>query len=586
MQRSEEESMFFDEIKEIQTDVLVIGSGGAGLMAAIEARKYGGEVMMIDKVVLASNNNTRYSGGGLKAALPGILSQAYTKIFDTPSEHIEQALIHGEFMNDQDLIETLCYDAPARLLELKGLGVPHFGEIYLRIPYPHGTAIVKPLLKRAKEMGCKTSAGIVCVDLALSEDGKVVGIIGVDVHARKLVRISARATILATGGAGELFKRNDTTANTTGDGFAIAYRAGAALRDMEFMQFEPYVQAEQGLPMMDRHECEAEFYGVLKNKDGDDFLQNYIKTKTTRMTPFHEQYGYHLTDIRELVARAMATEVDEGRGDNGAVLFDLRHVDEGTWKSDLASQYTREVLLRGFDLKKNMVHVFPGAIHSLGGICITVDCETGLPGLYAAGECAGGVHGAARLGGDGLGEAIIFGARAGRAAARYARQAELPPAANVPAIIDYLRGVVVDDGGEGGREKIRKIKGRLQSVTWGAVSLLRNGKDLESAAAEIALIAQEVGAVRVNTPRKLKELLEARNMVMTASFMTNAALMRTESRGGHFRTDYPFRDDKNWFKNIFLKKSAAGDMSCTTRDVDDSKYPRLEFSKFGLEVRK
>jgi succinate dehydrogenase/fumarate reductase flavoprotein subunit len=215
-----------------------------------------------------------------------------------------------------------------------------------------------------------------------------------------------------------------------------------------------------------------------------------------------------------------------------------------------------------------------------------VDCETGVPGLYAAGECAGGVHGAARLGGDGLGEAIIFGARAGRAAARYSCQAELPPAANVPAIIDYLRGVVVDDGGEGGREKIRKIKERLQSVMWGAVSILRNGKDLEQAAADIALIEKEIGEVRVDTLRKLKELLEARNMVMTASFMSNAALMRKESRGGHFRTDYPFRDDKNWFKNILVKKSDAGFVSYSTRDIDDSKYPRLEFSKFGLEVRK
>ena len=120
---------------------------------------------------------------------------------------------------------------------------------------------------------------------------------------------------------------------------------------------------------------------------------------------------------------------------------------------------------------------------------------------------------------------------------------------------------------------------------WGAVSLLRNERDLESAAAEIALIAEEVGAVRVNTLRKLKELLEARNMIMTASLMTHAALMRTESRGGHFRTDYPYRDDKNWFKNIFIKKSGASDVSYTTREIDDSKYPRLKFSKFGLEVR-
>ncbi len=211
--------MVFDDIQEMKTDVLIVGSGGAGMMAAIEARKYGIDVIMIDKVVLATNNNTRYSGGGLKAALPGILSEAYTKIFDTPSEHVREALIHGEFINNQDLIETLCYDAPGRLLDLKELEVPHFGEIYLKIPYPHGTAIVKPLLKRVKTMGCKALAGVACVDLLLSDDQEVLGMIGIDIYRKKIVRIVSKATILATGGAGELFKRNDTTANTTGDGF-------------------------------------------------------------------------------------------------------------------------------------------------------------------------------------------------------------------------------------------------------------------------------------------------------------------------------------------------------------------------------
>jgi len=579
--------MSFQDIQRIKTDVLVVGSGGAGLMAAIEACKYGVNVTIIDKVVLASNNNTRYSGGGLKAALPGILSDAYTKIFETPSEHLRQALIHGEYMNDQELIETLCYDAPARFLDLKALGVPSFGEIYLKIPYPHGTAITRPLLKRAKAMGCKAIAGITCVDLLLSEGHRVVGMIGVDVYGKKIVRIDSKATILATGGAGELYKRNDTTTNTTGDGFSIAYRAGAALRDMEFMQFEPYVQAEAGLPMLDRHECQAEFYGILKNKVGDDFLQKYIESRTTGVTAFHQQYGYHLTDIRELVSRAMATEVNEGRGDKGAVLFDLRHVSEDLWKSDLASQYAREVLMRGFDPTKKMLHVFPGAIHSLGGIVINRDCETAHGGLYAAGECAGGVHRAARLGGNGLGEAIIFGARAGQAAACYAREVRKIKPANEKEVSHALKSFMVEDGRKGQRKKMQALKERLKTVLWGNVSMLRSEQGLRRALDELVELKNKVysGNLKVNTPRKVKEMLELRNMVQVATFMVTAALQRTESRGGHYRTDYPFRDDTNWLKNILIQKNSQGNDSYTFKDVDDAKYPHPSFSKFGVEVR-
>jgi len=581
-----EEPMFFEDIQEIKTDVLVVGSGAAGLMAAIEARKYGLEVMIIDKVVLATNNNSRYSGGGLKAALPGILSDAYTKIFDTPTEHLREALIHGEFMNDQELIETLCYEAPARLLDLRELGVPHFGEIYLKIPYPHGTALVKPMLNRVKEAGCRALAGVVCVDLLRSTDRSVTGMIGIHVYQKKILRIEAGATILATGGAGELFKRNDTTANTTGDGFAIAYRAGAALRDMEFVQFEPYIQAEQGLPMMDRHECEAEFYGILKNRDGKDFLQEYIESKTSGAAAFHEQYGYHLTDIRELVSRAMATEVYEGRGDQGAVLFDLRHVDDDKWQSDIASVYTREVLLRGFDIKEKMLHVFPGAIHSLGGISINNNCETELAGLFAAGECTGGVHGAARLGGDGLVDPIVYGARAGRAAGRYARSSGVSGAENESDILNFLRTVLVQNGGKDQRAKIQEMKNHLKTVMWEAASMLRNEEDLDRAITEVSSIQEQVlGDVKVNSLRKLKEFLEVRNMTLTASFIVNSALRRRESRGSHYRTDYPFRDDRNWLKNIFIQMGLDGKDTYSLRDVDDSRYTHLEFSKFGLEVR-
>ena len=235
---------------------------------------------------------------------------------------------------------------------------------------------------------------------------------------------------------------------------------------------------------MDRHECESEFYGILKNRESKDFLQEYIETKTAKTTAFHQQYGYHLTDIRELVARAMATEVNEGRGDRGAVFFDLRHVDDDKWQADIASEYTRQVLLRNFDIKEKMLHVFPGAIHNLGGISINKDGETGLTGLYAAGECAGGVHGAARLGGDALAEVIVYGARVGQAAAQFAQRAKRTVAVNEPDILKFVHGVL-RPGSTGQREKMIDLKRRLQEVMWDCASMLRNEKDLEGAVNEL-----------------------------------------------------------------------------------------------------
>jgi len=575
--------MHFRSEKEIRTDVCIIGTGGAGLRAAIEARRHGVEVLLMDKVVIGTNNNTRYSGGGFKAALPGILSSAYTKIFDSPREHFEAALIHGEYLNDQWLVETLCYDAPARLLELKDFQVEHFRDLYLKVPYPHGTGLVKPLINKIKEMGCKTRPGLVATDLSV-RDGVVKGLFGFDVYAGSWISIFAKSIILATGGAGEIFERNDTTANTTGDGYALAYSAGTTLRDMEIVQFEPYIQAEPGLPMMDRHECEAEFYGILRNRYGEDFLKNYLPPSKEALDAFHKQFGSHLTDIRERVARAMAQEVYAGRGDQGAVLFDLTHVPDEKWNADLASRYTRKVLLRGFDIKKKPLHVFPGAICTLGGIRINPFTETDIKGLFAAGEVAGGVHGAARLGGDALVETIVYGARAGKAAALHAlstpKPTSLPGSSRARKAFETFLANPASEAGNPAQ-----IKKRIKSIMWQKVGLLREGAGLRQALQEVRQIQEEaLPHLFAQTYRDLREAAEARNMVLVAEMVTRSALMREESRGAHYRLDFPYRDDRNWVKNIFLSEK-EGRMSLRKEPIRLLQVRPQCRSKFGLEVR-
>ena len=309
--------MVFRNLRIVPTDVLVIGSGVGGMRAAIEAQAEGVSVLVVDKALIGLNNASRFSGGGIKAALPA-LTTYYTGQFPDPKVAFNRTLIHGEYLNDQELAKVLCFDAPERIMELEKFGVEHVGEIYHYTPYPHGHGLMKPLIDTAKKTGVMTKEGTMIIQL-VKHGNAVVGALGIDIFEDDLILFAAKSTILAAGEGGELYLRNDTTANTTGDGYVLTYEAGASMLDMEFVMFEPFVMAERGLPMMDRHESEAEFYGILRNSRGEPFLDNYLRRIGAESDPFHKRYGKHLTDTRELVSRAMAMEVHEGRGDQGAV---------------------------------------------------------------------------------------------------------------------------------------------------------------------------------------------------------------------------------------------------------------------------
>lgn len=568
------------DIKRETTDVLIIGSGGAGLRAAIEARRYGVKVTLVDKVVIGMNNSTRYSGGGIKAALPGILSTAYTTQYEDPREHFRQAMIHGEYLNDEALVEIMTFEGPARVLELKGLGVDTFDAMYLKVHYPHGSGLIGPLVKTARKMGCALRPGMVVTKI-LVEGGRVVGAAGVDLYRNRMSVFETGAIVIATGGAAETFLRNDTTVNTTGDGYTLALDAGASLRDMEIVQFEPYVQAEPGLPMMDRHEAEAEFHGVLRNALNEDFLVKYLPALKAGQLPFEQQFGMALTDIRERVARAMVTEVAAGRGDNGAVLFDLRHVPADKWKSDFASQYTRNVLLRGFDVEKKPVHVLPGAICTLGGIAIDGDCRTDVPGLFAAGEATGGVHGAARLGGDGLLDPIVFGARAGRTAALAVTDAEVTEQ-QIEEARAAVESTLMDAPAD--LAALTRLRDEVKRTMWEQVGILRNGKAIAAAIPVLEDVAEQVSATRVRTLRQFKTRLETLNLARVGRTIAGAALRRAESRGAHFRTDFPQRDDARWLVNHFMRQRGK-ELVYTERPIKLRVTELLKQSKFGIEVK-
>ena len=554
----------------------------------MKTRAHHVSVLVVNKALIGLSNASRFSGGGIKAALPDVLSTYYTGQFPDPKIAFKRTLAHGEYLNDQELAKVLCFDAPARIMELEKFGVEHVGEIYHYTPYPHGHGLMKPLIDTAKKSGVTTKEGTMIIQL-VKHGNTVVGALGIDIFEDDLILFAAKSTILAAGEGGELYLRNDTTAPTTGDGYVLAYEAGSPMRDMEFVMFEPFVMAEKGLPMMDRHESEAEFYGILRNKKGEPFLDKYLKRVGAESDPFHKRYGKHLTDTRELVSRAMAMEVYEGRGDQGAVLFDLTVVPDDKWTADIASEYTRRALLRGFDVKKKMLHVFPGCISFLGGVKINTSCETDLPGLYACGMVTGGVHGASRLGGHGLADGIVFGPRAGVAAAERAKKISMPrvswddvkeKSAEISRFLEPKTNSVSP----------QEAKTSLKKIMWENAGLLRSAESLDRAQKEIIRINEEVlPKLSATDPRELRYAFEVTYMMTLASMVVAPAKMRTESRGPHYRLDFRYRDDRNWLKNVFITKSKDG----RTMDIELKpivfSYETPDYSAaddFGLEVRK
>ena len=554
------------EIETIETDVLVIGTGGAGLRAAIEARRYGVDVLLVDKSLIGLNNNTRFSGAAFRVASPGGGAIGVASTFDYPLEHFKDTLRNGEFLNNQRLAEILCFDAPARILELMDFGLEKLTNMFMRYSFPHGTAIVKPLLATIEKMDVKTYRRWFPFDL-LKEDNTVIGALGFDTDTKKFVAVKAKSVVLATGGAGEVFERNEDAVTSTGDGYAMAYRAGAEFQEMEIVHFEPYVHAEPDLPMMDRHESAAGYYGILRNKLGEDFLPNYIPRIGPADGTFDEQFGIFMVDIRCHVSRAMAQEVYEGRGDKGAVLYDFTHVSEDTWQSDIPSKYLRYVLARGYDVKKTPIHVFPAVICTLGGVRINEDCETNLTGLYAAGEVTGGLHGAMRPGGNALTDTIVFGARAGRSAAKRALSISMP-GVNPEQVEEgkKMAGMILERPAskEGDPEEITK---QIKSIMWKHVGPLRDKEGLEDAIQVLERIQKEnLPKIFARSVSKLRPALESINMLTTAQMIARAALLREESRGGHYRLDFPMRDDNNWLKNIVIRKD-DGEMRLSTEPV-------------------
>ncbi len=514
-----------------RTDVLVVGGGGAGLRAAIEAERTGATVLLVSKVPLGYASSTAYAGGGFRAAVRGLSIQ----------RHFEETVVGGNFVNDQRLVEVLVNEAPFRLTELEEFGVkPQASPIGLSVHGPflmNGLGLTKPLAETAESIGVRIMEGVTVVDIVLS-GGRVVGALGVDRRTGALKTFEALSVILATGGLGRIYSRTDNPVGTTGDGYALAYRAGASLLDMEFIQFFPFGLTEPGLPthMVDPSLVNI---GLLRNRLGEDFLGKHGLT-----------VGDYLR-ARDAMSRIIVLEVNEGRGEMDGVLLDLSDISEDVWARNPGPAQIRRHWLRKFDLGRPL-HIAPLVHFSMGGVAINERCETNVPGLYAVGEVVGGIHGSNRLGGNALTETIVFGARAGRFAAEYAAKVDRVSVDEslTPGRLEEI--TTFRSNNPSRKMNPKEVKKKLGELMWRDVGVLRSEQGLNRALGDTQLMQEELDQVFAVSPVELVAALELRNMVLVAEMVARSALYREESRGAHYRKDFPSQDDHRWLRNVMV----------------------------------
>ena len=514
-------------------DVLVVGSGAAGLRAAIAAKSLNCDVAVLSKGSPGKGTCTILSGGVFAGTPQG----------EPIETHLNQTLKAGRGINQMELVDTLVEDGPLRLKELVKWGIKgsfHNGNLISEgRPFIWGEEIINCLVHKAKTMGIRFVSGLLVSDLKSQPEKSTV--LAYRIETNRWLAVSAKAIVLATGGAGGLYYRHDNPKRMLGDGYGLALAAGAVLQDMEFVQFYPLGLAEPGFPPFLIPPMLADC-GRLYNDHNEDIHDKHNITERPAGIK-----------ARDRLAQALYTEIY--RHDH-SVWLDLRDVSESEWKAEPFSASTRKTLGERYGAKHRPVRVAPLAHHVMGGVCIDAQGATSLPGLFAAGEVTGGLHGANRRGGNALTETVVFGARAGQAAGRWAKNATDGRTRMQPKdLIEPARGAGVDVA----NSATTQLLDGLRKTLWEDGGILRNRPGLTRASASVEAIKTEAGDLPLTgDPRQLQRILELRFATQTAELILQGALRREESRGAHFREDYPVQDDKKWRGHLRVRLSAEG----------------------------
>lgn len=565
--------MSAEKILNEETDVLVIGAGGAGMSAAIAAAKAGSRVIMTDRSLVGR-------GGATIMAQMTVAVALGEQTPDDWRNHYADTLKAGRGLCSEPLARLLCESGidAIRLMDSWGVGWAradgHLTQAHapghdrarcVYVDYLNtGPAVAKTLRTQVvHDTRIQRLGDILVVDL-LVEEGQVVGAVALHLTTGERMVIRAGAVIIATGGLTRLYKRNSASLNMGGDGYALALRAGARLIDMEFVQFFPIGHLAPRLVGFDPIMWDPFRYklgGRLLNGLGEEFVEKYGHAS--------EDAGYTVT--RDAATYAILKEVEAGRGSPaGGAYLSFQHVPEAALRKAFGPIIDK-LAANGIDLTKNPIEVAPTAHYHMGGIRVNVDMTTDVPGLYAAGEAVGGANGANRLSGNAITEAISFGLQAGRFAAAYAGATKQADAERVAKLAEPALTMLATEPSASDRHiNVAHLIARLQEVMQIHVGPFRNEAGLELALVEIAQLREELGdKLRGDTgpqdPVRL-DALDLRNMLMVAEAVARSALSRTESRGAHQREDYPGLDEA-WTLNQTLSWK-DGQWTLAKREVE------------------
>jgi succinate dehydrogenase/fumarate reductase flavoprotein subunit len=527
------------EPMQIETDVLVIGSGAAGMYAAIEAARTGCRILLIDRSLIGR-------GGATVMAQMTVAVALGEEVPDHWSHHYQDTLTAGRGLCNEPLSRLLCEQGPECIQEMDAWGIGWArkdGRIAQAFAPGHdrprcvyvdflntGPAVSKTLRSVTYKTAGIRRAGDLCVIDLVKADGEVTGAVAWHVDSGAPVVISAKATIVATGGLTRLYRRNSASANMGGDGYALCLRAAAPLIDMEFVQFFPIGHLAPRLIGMDPIMWDPFRYklgGRLLNRDMEEFTDRY---------GVPEDGKYVIT--RDLGTYAILKEVEAGRGSShGGAYLSFQHIAEDKLREAFGPVIDR-LAANGIDLTKMPVEVAPIAHYHMGGAAADVRMETGVPGLLVAGEAVGGANGANRLSGNAITEALVFGREAGRSAAARAARMRAAPDADASETLDLMRRDAPKDP-----PNSAEMLQALQQVMADDVGPLRTAASLDGALGRIDALTAALGDRPFGRQGKFDlqrlEWFDLRNMLMVARAVAQAASLRTESRGAHQREDFP-----------------------------------------------
>lgn len=531
-------------VEQLSCDLLIIGSGGAGLRAAIAAKNYPLDVLVISKASPGKGTCTIVSGGVFAATRQG----------EEPASHISRTLQAGRGINQKDLVDVLAQEGPCRLNELLEWGFKSgYHRRYLfserRTP-ARGENIIKCLEQKARQAGARFASGLVVADINIQP--QAAGVLAFSPGTDTWLTIRARAVVLATGGAGALFSRHDKPKRILGDGYCLALKAGAVLQDMEFVQFYPLGLAEPGYPQFLLPPRLADF-GQLYTHAGEDIHEKYGITER----PAGER-------ARDQLSQALFTEIYRNQNE---VWLDIQVVSDGDWKADPFSASTFHILGERYGAKKRPVRIAPMAHHVMGGVKIDSNGQTSVPGLFAAGEVTGGLHGANRMGGNALTETVVFGAQAGDAAGKWALENTDPIEAN--GVIDF-ESFFSDAKERKSKTDAVGMLADLQKSLWENGGILRSQAGLNRVVDEVEAISEKALRLSpIEDPHRVQRNLEIRFAVGTAKLILAGAQQRAESRGAHYREDYPEQDDDQWRGHLQVWQDPKDELVWSYQPISD-----------------